>query len=178
MTSFLRIGSAAAVAATMLTATFTSAAASAGASGPAGAARRMLPCDTYAAVHTPCAAAYSTVRALYTSYGGPLYQVQRASDHAVRNIGPLRPGGVADAAAQDSFCAHTSCTITVIDDQSGHQNDLTVEDSDKAASATALPVPSVATGHTASISGPAWATGTRRRPGASPSVMSRKACTW
>ena len=140
MTSFLRIGSAAAVAATVLTAAFSSAAASADVSGAVSAARRMLPCDIYAASHTPCVAAYSTVRALYAAYAGPLYQVQRASDQAVRNINALRPGGVADAAAQDSFCARTSCTITVIDDQSGHQNDLTVEDSDNAASATALPV--------------------------------------
>src|SRR6516165_7444168 len=140
MTSFFRIGLAATMAATVLTGTFTSAAADAGTNAWVGAAGRMLPCDIYAAAQTPCAAAYSTVRALYTSYGGPLYQVQRASDRAVRNIGPLRPGGVADAAAQDSFCAHTSCKITVIDDQSGHQNDLTVEDSDNAASATALPV--------------------------------------
>jgi hypothetical protein len=73
--------------------------------------------------------------------------VQRASDNAVKNIGPLRPGGVADAAAQGAFCAGTSCTITTIYDQSGHQNDLTIEDSDKAASATALPV--IIGGHTA-----------------------------
>ena len=37
------------------------------------------PCDIYAAGGTPCVAAYSTVRALYVSYDGPLYQVQRAS---------------------------------------------------------------------------------------------------
>jgi hypothetical protein len=140
MTSFLRIGPAATVAATVLTATFSSAAATASAGGPVSPATRMLPCDIYAAAHAPCVAAYSTVRALYASYGGPLYQVQRASDQAVRNIDPLRPGGVADAAAQEAFCARTSCTITMIDDQSGHQNDLTIEDSDKAASATALPV--------------------------------------
>ncbi len=77
-----------------------------------GAAGPMLPCDIYAAAHTPCVAAYSTVRALYGSYDGPLYQVQRASDQAVSNIGLLRPGGTADAAAQEAFCAGTSCTIT------------------------------------------------------------------
>jgi hypothetical protein len=105
-----------------------------------GAAGPMLPCDIYAAAHTPCVAAYSTVRALYGSYEGPLYQVQRASDQAVSNIGLLRPGGTADAAAQEAFCAGTSCTITMIYDQSGHENDLAIEDHDKAASATALPV--------------------------------------
>ncbi|MEV0404841.1 arabinofuranosidase catalytic domain-containing protein [Actinoallomurus sp. NPDC050550] len=34
-------------------------------------------------------------------------------------------GGVADAAAQDSFCAGTSCVITTIYDQSGRGNNLT-----------------------------------------------------
>jgi len=173
MTSFTRIGLATAVAATVLTATFTSAAA--GTNGPAGVAGRMLPCDIYATAHTPCVAAYSTVRALYVSYDGPLYQVQRAADHAVRNVGLLTAGGVADAGAQEAFCAGTSCTITVIYDQSGHRNDLAIEEHDKAALATALPV---ATRYTASISGQAWATGTRRHPGASPPVMSRRACTW
>ena len=36
------------------------------------------PCNIYAAGHTPCVAAYSTVRALYQNYSGPLYQVTRA----------------------------------------------------------------------------------------------------
>jgi hypothetical protein len=49
------------------------------AAAPARAAAS-LPCDIYAAGGTPCEAAYSTTRALYGSYDGPLYQVQRASD--------------------------------------------------------------------------------------------------
>lgn len=72
------------------------------------------PCDIYAAGGTPCVAAHSTTRALYASYDGPLYQVRRSSDGATTNIGLLSGGGVADAAAQDSFCAGTSCVITVI----------------------------------------------------------------
>ena len=36
----------------------------------------------------------------------------------------LRAGGVADAAAQDSFCAGTTCVITTVYDQSGHGNNL------------------------------------------------------
>ena len=36
----------------------------------------------------------------------------------------LTAGGVANAAAQDSFCAGTTCVITVVYDQSGHGNDL------------------------------------------------------
>jgi hypothetical protein len=82
------------------------------------------PCDIYAAGGTPCVAAHSTTRALYASYNGPLYQVQRASDGTLQNIGVLSAGGVADAAAQDSFCAGTACTITRVYDQSGHGNTL------------------------------------------------------
>ncbi|MEU2778734.1 arabinofuranosidase catalytic domain-containing protein [Streptomyces sp. NPDC007162] len=82
------------------------------------------PCDIYAAGGSPCVAAHSTVRALYGSYNGPLYQVRRSSDSATRDIGVLAPGGFADAAAQDAFCSGTSCVITVVRDQSGHGNDL------------------------------------------------------
>ncbi|MDR8412265.1 alpha-L-arabinofuranosidase B [Nonomuraea sp. 3-1Str] len=83
------------------------------------------PCDLYASGGTPCVAAHSTTRALYASYNGSLYQVRRASDNATRNIGVLSAGGYADAAAQDSFCAGTTCLITVIYDQSGRGNHLT-----------------------------------------------------
>ncbi|GAA4491353.1 hypothetical protein GCM10023191_025190 [Actinoallomurus oryzae] len=82
------------------------------------------PCDIYASGGTPCVAAHSTVRALYGAYNGHLYQVRRASDSTTRDIGVLSAGGVADAAAQDSFCAGTTCVITVVYDQSGHGNDL------------------------------------------------------
>ncbi|MEV4282055.1 arabinofuranosidase catalytic domain-containing protein [Actinoplanes xinjiangensis] len=81
------------------------------------------PCDLYAAGGTPCVAAHSTVRALYSSYRGNLYQVRRGSDNATRNIGTLS-AGVADAASQDSFCAGTTCVITALFDQSGRGNDL------------------------------------------------------
>src|SRR5437763_4882353 len=91
------------------------------------------PCDIYAAGGTPCVAAHSTTRALYASYNGPLYQVMRLSDDAVRNIGVVAPhtlpvpdaGGYADAAAQDAFCANTTCVITKVYDQSPNHNDLT-----------------------------------------------------
>ncbi|WP_433176069.1 arabinofuranosidase catalytic domain-containing protein [Actinoallomurus sp. CA-150999] len=84
-----------------------------------------LPCDVYATGGTPCVAAHSTTRALYATYNGSLYQVRRSSDNTTRNIGVLSAGGVADAAAQDSFCAGTSCVITTIYDQSGRGNNLT-----------------------------------------------------
>jgi non-reducing end alpha-L-arabinofuranosidase len=81
------------------------------------------PCDLYAST-TPCVAAFSTSRALYSAYRGPLYQVTRQSDKAHTNIG-LLPDGYANAAAQDTFCVNTSCTITKLYDQSPNQNDLT-----------------------------------------------------
>jgi hypothetical protein len=96
-------------------------------------ARPQGPCDIYASGGTPCVAAHSTTRALYAAYNGPLYQVMRRSDHRTRNIGVVQPrtrptpdaGGYADAAAQDSFCANTTCLITEVFDQSGHGNNLT-----------------------------------------------------
>ncbi|MGW4644274.1 arabinofuranosidase catalytic domain-containing protein [Sphaerisporangium sp. NPDC004334] len=83
------------------------------------------PCDIYADGGTPCVAAHSTTRALYASYNGPLYQVKRSSDNTTRDIGVLSPGGVANAATQDTFCANTTCLISVIYDQSGRNNRLT-----------------------------------------------------
>jgi non-reducing end alpha-L-arabinofuranosidase len=115
-------------------------------SGPAHAAGTG-PCDIYASGGTPCVAAHSTTRALYAAYDGPLYQVRRASDNTTTNIYPLTAGGVANAATQNSFCASTSCVITVIYDQSGHGNNLTQAPGggaaggpDNLANATAAPV--------------------------------------
>ncbi|MGW5714953.1 arabinofuranosidase catalytic domain-containing protein [Amycolatopsis sp. NPDC003865] len=96
----------------------------AGPAAPAQAATQG-PCDLYAAGGTPCVAAHSTTRALYGAYNGALYQVRRASDNATRDVGVLSAGGVANAATQDSFCAGTTCLITVIYDQSGRGNHLT-----------------------------------------------------
>jgi non-reducing end alpha-L-arabinofuranosidase len=84
----------------------------------------LRPCDIYAGARTPCVAAHSTVRALYASYNGPLYQVQRSSDNATQDIGLLSAGGYANAAAQDNFCAGTSCYFTKIYDQSSQHNNL------------------------------------------------------
>jgi hypothetical protein len=61
------------------------------------------PCDLYAAA-TPCVAAFSTTRALYKSYTGPLYQVTRVNDNKT----------------SDTFC-----TISKLYDQSPNHNDLT-----------------------------------------------------
>jgi hypothetical protein len=85
--------------------------------------RPQAPCDIYALAGTPCVAAHSTTRALYASYNGPLYQVRRLSDERVADIVP-DAGGYANAAEQDAFCAHTTCLITKIYDQSPLHNDL------------------------------------------------------
>jgi hypothetical protein len=104
------------------------------------------PCDILGSAGTPCVAAYSTTRALFGSYFGPLYQVTRASDGATANIGLLSEGGDVDAAQQDSFCSDTTCTITEIYDQSSEGNNLAIEGAggnggqDKGADAFALPV--------------------------------------
>ncbi|MER7564312.1 arabinofuranosidase catalytic domain-containing protein [Streptomyces sp. NPDC097941] len=115
-----------------------------------------LPCDLYAAGGTPCVTAHSTTRALFASYNGPLYQIQRASDHSYRDIGLLGAGGYADGASQVSFCAGTTCTITKIYDQTAQHNDMPISwggywkgpgpnGSDVGADAMALPV--TAAGH-------------------------------
>ena len=91
------------------------------------------PCDIYAAAGKPCDAAHSTTRALYAAYNGPLYQVLRQSDGKTLDIGVVKPttapapdpGGYANAAAQDAFCANTYCFIAIVYDQSGKHNDLT-----------------------------------------------------
>jgi non-reducing end alpha-L-arabinofuranosidase len=125
--------------------------AGAGAGAPAAAAAASLPCDIYASGGTPCVAAYSTVRALYASYDGPLYQIQRSSDGSTMNIGLLSAGGYVNAAPQASFCSGTTCTITRIYDQSANHSDLPVSSggywkgpgpngSDIGANAMALPV--------------------------------------
>jgi len=69
-------------------------------------------------------AAHSTVRALYASYSGKLYQVRRASDKTTKDIPLLAPGGFVDASVQESFCSGTTCTISYIYDQSPLKNDL------------------------------------------------------
>jgi hypothetical protein len=99
---------------------------SGGATGSGGSTVSVtLPCDIYVAGGTPCVAAHSTVRALYGAYSGSLYQVQRASDKETKDIVVLTAGGFADSAAQDAFCTDTTCTISIIYDQSPKANHLT-----------------------------------------------------
>src|ERR1039457_3614599 len=105
----------------------------------------------YASGGTLCVAAYSSTRALYASYNGPLYQIQRSSDGTSMNIGLLSAGGDVNAAPQVSFCSGTTCTITKIYDQSPNHSDLPISwggfwhgpgpnGSDVGANAMALPM--------------------------------------
>lgn len=98
-----------------------------GGTGPGGSSGT-APCDIYASANTPCVAAHSTVRALLSSYTGNLYKVKRASDGMTKDIGLV--GGVADSATQDTFCTGTTCTITIVYDQSGHGNFVEAETAD------------------------------------------------
>jgi hypothetical protein len=115
------------------------------------AATPSLPCDLYSAGGTPCVTAHSTTRALFASYSGALYQVQRSSDSSFLNVSVSAAGGVANATPQVSFCAGTTCTITKIYDQTANHNDLPVSPggtfagpgpngADVGANAMALPV--------------------------------------
>jgi Alpha-L-arabinofuranosidase B, catalytic len=112
------------------------------------------PCDLFAST-TPCVAAFSTTRALYASYTGPLYQVTRASGNATLDIG-LLSDGYANAAAQDSFCANTTCTITEIYDQSSNHNNLTVAPpggADQGAGPQGYDLPAIANALPATVAG-------------------------
>ncbi|MBN1653522.1 MAG: hypothetical protein JXA30_07070 [Deltaproteobacteria bacterium] len=103
-----------------------------GTGGSAGStANDKGPCDIYAASSpaTPCVAAYSTVRRLSSAYSGPLYQVRKGGDKRgtggrLQDIGMI--DGFADGTAQDAFCGTDTCTVSILYDQSGKGNDLTV----------------------------------------------------
>jgi len=111
-----------------------------GAAGAAGSGpgpvltRGTGPCDIYAAANTPCVGAYSMVRALSSTYTGALYQVRAGAPNALQNTGAggqtqdigMLANGFADTAAQIAFCATQTCTVSVLYDQSGQGNNLTV----------------------------------------------------
>ncbi|WP_329459563.1 arabinofuranosidase catalytic domain-containing protein [Streptomyces sp. NBC_01497] len=107
-----------------------------GVTGPANAAGS-LPCDVYGGAGTPCVGAFSTVRALYTSYDGSLYQVTRVQDGAKLDIGLVGAGGYADAGAQNAFCNGATCVISTIYDQSPRHNDLLIAGAGTAGAADA-----------------------------------------
>ncbi|MEP7049831.1 MAG: arabinofuranosidase catalytic domain-containing protein [Pseudomonadota bacterium] len=102
---------------------------SAGTSGSGGSAggtsmAGTAPCDIYEGAKTPCVGAFSTVRALYNAYSGPLYQVRSKADKtSVKDIPLLEAGGYANSKVQDDFCTG-GCTISKLYDQSAKKNDL------------------------------------------------------
>jgi hypothetical protein len=105
-------------------------AASGGSTGGGGATPGTGPCDIYASANTTCGAAYSMIRALSSTYKGSLYQVRSGSSATntgtggtTKDIGMLSDG-YADSAAQDDFCTGTTCTVSILYDQSGNKNDL------------------------------------------------------
>jgi len=63
------------------------------------------------------------VRALFSAYSGKLYQVRNAAG-TNKDITAVSAGGVADSATQDSFCGGTTCTITIVYDQTTNGNDV------------------------------------------------------
>jgi hypothetical protein len=110
------------------------------------------PCDIYAAASTPCVAAHSVVRALYGAYNDKLYQVRRASDNTTKDILPLAAGGIADTAPEDTFCAGSTCVLTVVYDQTGKGNDLWYQGSDQVP-ASKSSSPAKATSDPATVNG-------------------------
>jgi non-reducing end alpha-L-arabinofuranosidase len=104
-----------------------------GTTGTGGsAARSNGPCDIYSTAGTPCAAAYSTIRALSKTYTGFLYQVRSGSSATntgsggqTKDIG-ITADGFADTATQDTFCSGSTCTFSLLYDQSGNGNNLKV----------------------------------------------------
>jgi non-reducing end alpha-L-arabinofuranosidase len=84
------------------------------------------PCDIFGSTGTPCVAAHSLVRALYSIYSGPLYQVRRLTDNATFDVATLTAGGFANAKSQDAFCGSAPCVVQRIYDQSPFGNNLDV----------------------------------------------------
>ena len=89
------------------------------------------PCDVLGSAGNTCVAAHSTVRVVYPGYSGPLYQVCKGAfapgpssctSGTTMDIGSV--DGYADAASQDAFCTGSTCTISIIYDQSPMKNDL------------------------------------------------------
>jgi hypothetical protein len=82
------------------------------------------PCDILGAAGNPCVAAHSTVRALYSNFSGPLYNLSKP-DGTSKSIRVTTPGGYADKATHDAFCGpEKDCVIYNVFDQSPMKNHL------------------------------------------------------
>jgi Alpha-L-arabinofuranosidase B, catalytic len=82
----------------------------------------MGPCDIYQKAGTPCVSAYSTVRALTSSYNGHLFQAERISDSTTINVGVTAPGGYANMGPYNTFCVASICKLSILYDQVGPNN--------------------------------------------------------
>jgi non-reducing end alpha-L-arabinofuranosidase len=102
---------------------------STGAAGSTGSGS--APCDIFKSAGNDCITAHSTVRALFGSYSGKLYQLRKSG--TTKDINTLSPGGFADAAAHEAFCTGGSCELLYIYDQSGHDINLTWQAKDSPA---------------------------------------------
>lgn len=117
-----------------------------GTSGAAGGTGTAGPCDIYAAANNPCVAAHSVVRALFGAYRGKLYQIAKSDGTTLDVL--TGSDGIADTKPEDTFCTGTTCSLTVIYDQTKNANDLWWQGSEQvpapksstAAKATADPV--------------------------------------
>ena len=63
-------------------------------------------------------------RALYSAYNGKLFQVRRASDAKTQDISETGAGGLVNMDALNTFCSGTTCSVSLLYDQSGNANDL------------------------------------------------------
>jgi hypothetical protein len=88
------------------------------------ASNAQLPGDIAASAGTPLVAAHSMMRALFAAYSGKLFQVRRASDAKTQDIGPASAGGTVDLTALSSFCSGTTCSVSLLYDQTGNANHL------------------------------------------------------
>jgi hypothetical protein len=99
----------------------TSGGSTSGGSGGSTAGPGDLPCDILERAGHACVSAHSTVRVVVRGYTGPLYQVKRR-DETTLDIGVVN--GYANAAAQDTFCAGSTCVISLVYDQAPFGNHL------------------------------------------------------
>jgi hypothetical protein len=109
-----------------------------GGSGGSTAGPGDLPCDILERAGHDCVSAHSTVRLVVRGYTGPLYQVQRR-DETTLDIRAV--DGYADAAAQDAFCAGSTCVISMVFDQAPFGNHLTPSPPGSANNKFGTPVP-------------------------------------
>jgi hypothetical protein len=117
-----------------------------GTTGAAGGTGTAGPCDIYAAANNPCVAAHSVVRALFGAYRGKLYQIAKSDGTTLDVL--TGADGIADTKPEDTFCTGTTCSLTVIYDQTKNASDLWWQGSEQvpapksstAAKATADPV--------------------------------------